>query len=490
MKPVIYVGMAGLAGVLALVMAMRGESGGGSRAAAGSERAFLPALAARINDVAALRVEHGGEAFSITRGQENWGMAEKGGYPVDVSKVRQLLIALGDAEVLEEKTATPELYERLGVQDPDDSEESSTRLTLLDDSGSELASLIVGQERDSGGGAGRPGASRSSEAFYVRRSGEAVSWLVSGKLDVQSDAQAWLDKTILSVDRDRMRAARIEHGDGEVVFASKSSKDATNFKLADIPEGREPRYEGVANSFGSSLSNLSLDDVLPAEGFEFSEPLTARVTFWTFDGLRVGVEIEEREEKLYARFDAAYDETGPSAPGALGPPVPVESVDAGEDEAGHEDAGSEEATPEEAETGPSPDEVRAEVAQINDKVAPWIYVLPSWKKSSFVKRTAEMLKEPPSEEDDEDLLLPEGFEEDSGGDALEDLLRGLEDETSGQEDPVEDSVEEVVEEVVEELPQDEGDEQPEVVPPDEVEDDSEAGGDPNEPLDSDGGRRN
>ena len=448
MKPIVYVGMAGLAGVLALVMFLKDQGQETSHASEAGEESFLPELGQRINDVATLRIEHAGSSFSITRGDESWGLAEKGDYPVDMAKVRQLLISLSEAEVIEEKTSSPELYERLGVQDPDESEESSTRLTLLDQGGTKLASMIIGDRRAAAGGMPNVGAS-SSEAYYLRKDGEAASWLVSGKLSVEGEESGWLEREILSVDRERIAATRIEHGDGEVLAARKSSPDDTNFELSDVPEDRELRYEGVANTFGSSLSNLSLDDVLPASDFEFSDPLTARARFWTFDHMRVDVELEERDEKLYARFEAAYDEVGPTAPGALGPPIEVEEESEGEEsttEEGDEEEEGDELTPE---------EVRAEVESINARVSQWIYVLPTWKKSSFIKRMDEMLKELPEEQPEAaDSELEGALQDliDEGGDALE----ILEDATTGSEDtPLEeatDEIEEVLEEVQEEIP--------------------------------------
>ena len=480
MKPIVYVGMAGLAGALALVMFLRDQGQETSLASGAGEERFLPELGQRINDVATLSIEHAGSSFSITRGDETWGLAEKGNYPVDMAKVRQLLISLSEAEVIEEKTSSPELYERLGVQDPDESEESSTRLTLLDQGGTKLASMIVGDRRAAAGGMPTAGAS-PTEAYYLRKDGEAASWLVSGKLSVDGEESGWLEREVLNVDRERIAAARIEHGDGEVLAARKSGPEEANFELSDVPEDRELRYEGVANTFGSSLSNLSLDDVVPASDFEFSDPLTARANFWTFDHMRVDVELEERDEKLYARFEAAYDESGPTAPGALGPPVEVEK-DEGEEappDEGAEEEESDELTPE---------EVRAEVESINAKVAQWIYVLPSWKKSSFVKRMDEMLKELPEESaEGEEGGLESGLEGlmGEGGEMSDEALQKLlEDASSGSEDaPLEDQdLEHQIEESLEEAQ----DEDPPVESGEEAKDDSE-GEEEEAESDEDGG---
>ena len=55
------------------------------------------------------------------RGEDgSWAVAEKDGYPADVEKVRQTLISLAEARIVEPKTANPDFYDRLGVEGVED----------------------------------------------------------------------------------------------------------------------------------------------------------------------------------------------------------------------------------------------------------------------------------------------------------------------------------------------------------------------------------
>jgi len=394
MIPRMYVGM-GLAlvtlGVVGVVLVQNREN---ATAAAGGGGLLFPGFESTINEVAAVTIESADGAFTVTRDADGgWGMVEKGGYPADVSKVRKLLFALKDARAIEEKTSDPARYDKLGVEGVAAPESKSSEITVTDASGRELAVLVLGKLRPAQGG------SRTS-TYYVRKPGEAAAWLAEGNLTVDKTQKGWLEKDIVDLDRERVRAVRITHLDGEVVYVRKPDETATDFEIVEMPEGKVPTYASVANSLSSGLARLTMDDVVPASEHEFGNPPEAVCTFWTFDGLKITVTSEQKDDTFYVRVEAAYDESGPPGAPALTPPEPD-----GDDG----DEGDEAAEPED--DGFSPDEVKAEVAELNAKLGGWVYVLPSWKKSTFMKRLDEMVKDAPEpepeDEDEEAEVVPE-----------------------------------------------------------------------------------
>jgi hypothetical protein len=82
---------------------------------------LIPGLKERINEIDAIAVTGSGdtESVSIARDSDGWRIKEKDGYPADVGKLREVLLALADARKLEQKTANPELYAQLGVEGPE-----------------------------------------------------------------------------------------------------------------------------------------------------------------------------------------------------------------------------------------------------------------------------------------------------------------------------------------------------------------------------------
>ena len=102
--------------VLALLVVV-GQRRGSPQSTAGT--AIVPGLEAALNDVDRVTLVKAGGATVATleRRADGWVVAEKNGYPADVTKLRRGLQALAEAKILETKTANPEFYDRLGLVD-------------------------------------------------------------------------------------------------------------------------------------------------------------------------------------------------------------------------------------------------------------------------------------------------------------------------------------------------------------------------------------
>jgi hypothetical protein len=110
----------------------------------------LANLAPRVGDVAAIVVHRGDETTTIAHHGAVWTVAEKGGYPADIAKVRQTLLGLAELTYVEPKTSKAELYPRLEVEDKG----KSALVEVKDGSGAKLGELIVGKRRPDRLGAG------------------------------------------------------------------------------------------------------------------------------------------------------------------------------------------------------------------------------------------------------------------------------------------------------------------------------------------------
>ena len=102
--------------VVTLVVLESGENGESPASGA----LLFPDLRAMVNDVDHLTITKSGvEPIALEKVSGEWRVAARDGYAADMSDVRAVLLAMTEAKILEEKTANPEMYERLGVQGPD-----------------------------------------------------------------------------------------------------------------------------------------------------------------------------------------------------------------------------------------------------------------------------------------------------------------------------------------------------------------------------------
>ncbi len=334
-------------------------------------------LRARVNDVARVRVTTAEETYTLERTDVGWGLLEKGGYPVDVDKVKALVVGLTELELVEEKTANPALFARLGVQDPGaEGDTPSRRVELLDASGSVLADLVVGRET--------PARGAGDGQVYVRRPGHGPALEARGRVRVEDGSSALLDREIAKLERKRVARVTTIHPDGEVLRVERPSADVADFSVVDLPEGAELAWPGVAGGVAGALEYLNLEDVRPADS-AFDQAAAVRTRFEAFDGLVLETESVDEEGRVVLRVRASFEPSlRPAEP--AGPP---EAESEGEGEA-------------ETESPPTPElvsvaEVEAEVAAINARVGAWLYVVPGYSGSNLRKRMSDLLAQPQEE---------------------------------------------------------------------------------------------
>ncbi|MDH4107178.1 MAG: DUF4340 domain-containing protein [Gammaproteobacteria bacterium] len=339
--------------VVALIVALVAMEAGEENGSAGGDR-LLPDLKNSINDITSVTVDYAGNEGSATLRRQDgaWVLVERGEYPADVAELRKLLLAMADATILEQKTADPARYDRLGVQDPEIEDSEGIRVVAAGDGFS--MGLIVGNSPNPG-------------SRYVRRDGEAASWLVNTDPEPPASVAGWLARELFDVDASRLRAVTIAHSDGETVRVVKANASDAAFSVEGVPAGRELSYPTIGNPIGGALNDLQLEDVRPAET---AEPAFT-TTFEAFDGLLVTARGYEAEDGLWLGFEATATEA---------PPAEAPAVTAGDESETAEPA------PEEASPDPS-----ADAARINARTAGWQFRIPDYKVDQFSRRWSDLL---------------------------------------------------------------------------------------------------
>jgi hypothetical protein len=351
--------------VLLALLAVYGQRSGDPQTRGGD--LLVPGLQAALGEIDRVRIVGAGSEplATLTLSSGRWIVEERRGYPADIAKIRAALRGLAEARIVEEKTANPAYYDRLGVQGVDSPTASGVEIIVLTDD-APRAAVIVGDQAGSG-------------SHYVRVSDQAVSLMVDTELDVPRDAVGWIDPAIIDIPSARISAVTIRHPEGETVHIFKESSQQSDFTVDAVPEGRELSYPGVANVLANTLRDLRLDDVEPAPAEEAAEPI--RATFRTFDGLVVTAEVIEREDGAWVRFDAGAD----AAAGAGAQTGSDASASAGAQ------------TSDDFAAAPADAEVVQEAERINARVAGWQYRVPSYQLGQLTRRLEDLLRAEGSE---------------------------------------------------------------------------------------------
>jgi len=151
------------------------------------------------------------------------------------------------------------------------------------------------------------GKSSSGKSGYVRVTGRPESLLATPLLSLDPAPQRWLDPAIIDIAQERVKEFSVKPASGPAYTASRDKKEQQDFKVSDVPKGRELSSPTAADPIAGSLAGLTLDDVRragqPANGANASSASSStpgatptpaatpgeHVTFRTFDGLEIEV---------------------------------------------------------------------------------------------------------------------------------------------------------------------------------------------------------
>jgi hypothetical protein len=298
--------LAGVTAAAVLAAAAARWSDQASTARAFTPAPLFPGLADKLADVTGLTVESKGKMFSVTRTADGrWVLPGKHNFPADRSLVQSTLIALGETELVAERTSRKDWHARLDLGAPKDGGAGAV-VSVTGANGAKLGEIIVGK--------GAEGLSQGGKtAAYVRRAGEDQTYVALGRLQVKATETEWLDKRFLDYDRSRVASAAISPPTGPRYGVSRPKASDENFVLdTPIPRGRTLRTEREPNGVGQALFNLQFDDVAPASSIDFSAASFA--AFRTFNGVTLSFAIARKGEDYWATMNATGTDQTPEPP--------------------------------------------------------------------------------------------------------------------------------------------------------------------------------
>ncbi len=284
-------------------------------------RLLFPALAERLDDVGAIRIEIGKglagvQAITLVRTTQQkedfFRIVERSSYLAREDMVRRLMSGMAGLEAIAPRSALPEDHVRLGLLAPDELG-PSVRIILYDRGKSangnmrrkKIAGVIVGKRPEGLGDV------LGQSSIYVRRIGEQQSWLARGALPLRLVLNDWLDLDFFQ----RLLAKKINGQDfvlakaqfvpyGSTPWRMTRAEAGQDFALTDrrgipvrgIVDDRRVRQVAL------SLNDLVFEDVRPLTDLRFRRQHTA--IYQSFSGLAIVFEIVGANGGYWARINA------------------------------------------------------------------------------------------------------------------------------------------------------------------------------------------
>ncbi len=250
---------------------------------------MFPNLAPNLQNAARLEITSKGKTLVIARPGEIWGVAAQGGYRVQLPKLREMLTGLTELRIVEPRTTDPEQFARIGLDDPTKPESSASLLRVLDGAGKVIVEVITGHRRMRTQG-------NVPESIYVRRPGENRSFLAEGRLAVDADASAWLDRDIMNIANTRIASVTVTRGEAVLELVRTEGK-LTLRSPADAGALDDFKLEEVARA----LETLTFTEVKEAKDIPGEKIGTGR--FVTSDALTITATIFRAGSDIWAQFD-------------------------------------------------------------------------------------------------------------------------------------------------------------------------------------------
>ena len=226
---------------------------------------------------------------------KGWVITNHDDFPASYDQAHQAVVGIAALLTLEPKTARANWLHFLGLDAPPKGD--GVEITLSNDKGEELASLITGKTTDIGDPSGAVG-------LYVRKPDSTQSWLARSVFEPKSDIGDWFDKNVMSIDRARIQETDVDPAGGASYAVRREKPDDPDFKLTEMPKGREAA-EGAAEGIAAAVVGFTFDDARPAKELDFSDPAhTTRVVTKTFDGLAVTVQVVQSGKDDWATVSA------------------------------------------------------------------------------------------------------------------------------------------------------------------------------------------
>ena len=256
---------------------------------------LLPSLAGELNTVTAVSVRRASATPTATVHLKGgrWTVAERGDYPADVPKLRNLILALSDAKIVEEKTSNPASFPIIGVEDPSSPGAAGAEVSITAQDGAHA--VIVGKPVGAGN--------------FARRKGEDTSYSIEPGISFETEPRFWIESKLIDIPAAKIQSIEVRPASGTAYTVHRAAAAADTFTLDGVPPGRKAADSAALAPSPTLLSGLTADDVTPVGDIDFSKLNVATVTLSDGDVITItgAASGEKRRVQLRSSKDAALD---------------------------------------------------------------------------------------------------------------------------------------------------------------------------------------
>ncbi len=246
--------------------------------------------------IARIEIQQGSDTLTLLRDGKDWVLKERERFPATPEKVRAFLVSLSDAELVEGKTRRKDRYGLLGLEDPHKKNAASRLVKLIDDKGQTVAEAVIGKQRSDAFGSGKGGT-------YVRRPGEAQTWLVNTEINAGVTLRDWVKPRLFGARPRDVKSITVKSPGKDDVNIGLSA-DGSDHVLKDIPDGMKIKYVNSIDDIAQAVSSIDFDDVKKIDKAPAGDKVST-VTLQLANGLKCDFKIRPDGGSAWLSLDAS-----------------------------------------------------------------------------------------------------------------------------------------------------------------------------------------
>lgn len=256
------------------------------------ELILLPDLP--VNDIHKIIIKDHNGFTELVAGNQEWQVTNRGNYPADFDKVRQLLTGLKEVKVIRKPQVGRSQLSRLKV-----TKEKGTQISLFNKAGQVVQSILFGKRHFSDNADNRiissNGQSPSGRYARLNEDSETVLLLDQHFSNIDAEAQNWIDKSFVQMGV--IKSINVMFKDyPEENWELKSTDKKGNMKLQGLAENQKSNLSKIQSLVNFFPSPKLVDVVTDNATLQLVQFNTA-VTIEDEDGFRYqyafGTEIDD-----------------------------------------------------------------------------------------------------------------------------------------------------------------------------------------------------
>lgn len=253
----------------------------------------LPAFESKVSLVSLVMVTTGEESYHLVKNADGWVIPEKGNYPVNPARIRELTDALSFITYARPMTRDEKKFDRIGLGDPT-AGGTGALLEVGDGAGENFAKLLAGY---------RDGRS------YIRKPEDLQAWVVAnGVLPPLQRAMRWLDVDVAPIKVADIAGVDVRPAQGPA-YRLEANADG-DFSLAP-PYNTRPLVAALAPAVAAeALTRFAPTDVAPAMNIAGGAPVAEHITR-TRSGVFIVVRSWRKDDHGWITISAATTDGAP-----------------------------------------------------------------------------------------------------------------------------------------------------------------------------------